>query len=545
MEEEILEKAKKKMVLDHLVIQRMDTTGRTVLNKGALGPQNASVVPFNVDELNAILRFGAEELFSKDEDEDDSELQVDIDDILRMAETRNTEDLRNSTTDELLSQFKVVSFDNLEDEELEGREHHHPLVDKGKFWDKIIPESERKKIEEEELHQQLLVLNPPPRSRKNVVKAGTESNPGRGTPRKRRYESNEDESESDSVKQSRKRGRPRAYSKEQLEGFTGAELRLLVKSIKKFPRPREHLDAIAADAKLHEKPKAQLSSLVDLVLTTCAQTMAAYNEDATKDSVDQVHKSLPTFKLSKMTVNAKSLLQAINELEPLAIWMDCGGGKVFPDGMHVKDSNFDCNWTVDDDVSLLRGVFEHGIGGWETIKLDPQYKLEKILPENVDAKPQAKHLQIRVDYLLRGLLRHAAKLLKRKHGKKSSGRLTKVKDVEAGTSILVVEKSEKAAAAGTQGVAATETAATTEAVTSTTCSSVRKKSKKKRSSEKQGGETKSTMAQHFTTHETQDISNLEPELPPEIFAQVCLHLSLLLSILWSISACIFIIIIID
>ena len=32
VEEDIIEKAKKKMVLDHLVIQRMDTTGRTVLS---------------------------------------------------------------------------------------------------------------------------------------------------------------------------------------------------------------------------------------------------------------------------------------------------------------------------------------------------------------------------------------------------------------------------------------------------------------------------------------------------------------------------------
>lgn len=35
MEEEIIERAKKKMVLDHLVIQRMDTTGRTVLDNNS------------------------------------------------------------------------------------------------------------------------------------------------------------------------------------------------------------------------------------------------------------------------------------------------------------------------------------------------------------------------------------------------------------------------------------------------------------------------------------------------------------------------------
>lgn len=35
VEEEIIERAKKKMVLDHLVIQRMDTTGRTVLDNSS------------------------------------------------------------------------------------------------------------------------------------------------------------------------------------------------------------------------------------------------------------------------------------------------------------------------------------------------------------------------------------------------------------------------------------------------------------------------------------------------------------------------------
>ena len=60
MEEDILERAKQKMVLDHLVIQRMDTSGRTVLDPR--GPA-AGAKLFGKDELAAILRFGAEELF--------------------------------------------------------------------------------------------------------------------------------------------------------------------------------------------------------------------------------------------------------------------------------------------------------------------------------------------------------------------------------------------------------------------------------------------------------------------------------------------------
>lgn len=66
VEEDILERAKKKMVLDHLVIQRMDTSGRMVLDAGDKGgPAGGATAKkmFGKDELAAILRFGAEELF--------------------------------------------------------------------------------------------------------------------------------------------------------------------------------------------------------------------------------------------------------------------------------------------------------------------------------------------------------------------------------------------------------------------------------------------------------------------------------------------------
>lgn len=67
VEENIVERAKQKMVLDHLVIQRMDTTGRTVLDKKS----TSSTTPFNKEELSAILKFGTEELFKDEEDGDE------------------------------------------------------------------------------------------------------------------------------------------------------------------------------------------------------------------------------------------------------------------------------------------------------------------------------------------------------------------------------------------------------------------------------------------------------------------------------------------
>lgn len=89
VEEDIIERAKKKMVLDHLVIQRMDTTGRTVLDKKSGSNNN----PFNKDELSAILKFGAEELF-KDEENADEEPTVSLQNNYTVSKTwrnNNTE----------------------------------------------------------------------------------------------------------------------------------------------------------------------------------------------------------------------------------------------------------------------------------------------------------------------------------------------------------------------------------------------------------------------------------------------------------------------
>ena len=61
VEEDILNRAKQKMVLDHLVIQRMDTSGRTIL--GPRAATDGAKQLFGKDELASILKFGAEELF--------------------------------------------------------------------------------------------------------------------------------------------------------------------------------------------------------------------------------------------------------------------------------------------------------------------------------------------------------------------------------------------------------------------------------------------------------------------------------------------------
>lgn len=44
--------------------------------------------------------------------------------------------------------------------------------------------------------------------------------------------------------------------------------------------------------------------------------------------------------------------------------------------MKVKDvKDWDVNWTIEDDSKLLAGIYEYGVGSWESIKMDPSYSL--------------------------------------------------------------------------------------------------------------------------------------------------------------------------
>ncbi|EPY85566.1 chromodomain-helicase-DNA-binding protein 2 isoform 1 [Camelus ferus] len=510
VEEEIIERAKKKMVLDHLVIQRMDTTGRTVLENNS-GRSNSN--PFNKEELTAILKFGAEDLFKELEGEESEpqkfgtldvkgvkqsvrdsgvleKREMDIDEILRLAETRENE-VSTSATDELLSQFKsckyvvstdsavlpvrvtsearpaqsqrleeksvtraenelsvgwvenwvVANFATMEDEEeLEERPH--------KDWDEIIPEEQRKKVEEEERQKELEEIYMLPRIRSSTKKAQTNDSDSDTESKRQAQRSSASESEtddSDDDKKPKRRGRPRSVRKDLVEGFTDAEIRRFIKAYKKFGLPLERLECIARDAELVDKSVADLKRLGELIHNSCVSAMQEYEEQLKENASEGKgpgKKRGPTIKISGVQVNVKSIIQHEEEFEMLhkSIPVDPEEKKKYCLTCRVKAAHFDVEWGVEDDSRLLLGIYEHGYGNWELIKTDPELKLtDKILPVETDKKPQGKQLQTRVDYLLK-LLRKSlekegavtggeeAKLKKRKPRVKKENKAPRLKD---------------------------------------------------------------------------------------------------------------------
>lgn len=43
--------------------------------------------------------------------------------------------------------------------------------------------------------------------------------------------------------------------------------------------------------------------------------------------------------------------------------------------LKVKAVHWDCEWEVEEDSNLLKGIYEYGLGSWEAIKMDPDLQL--------------------------------------------------------------------------------------------------------------------------------------------------------------------------
>merc|ERR1719330_1111446 len=344
VEEDIIERAKKKMVLDHLVIQRMDTSGRTVLKTGTGGDSGSKSQPFSKDELSSILKFGAEELFKEKEDEDTGdEPACDIDEILQRAETREEEQTEDD--DDLMSAFKVASFAVDEDAAVESAKGTKSGGIQ-KLWDEIIPTNIREELEEEERQKELAELYLGPRQRKTVL------------------------------------GGKKKKKDEKIKGFTDAEIRRFIKSYKKFPMPLTRMDDIGEDAELTDKPVSDLVDLGRLLRQKCMEALEEQETDATK--------KVDNFKLGKVSVNPKTLIENESLLRPL--------GKMMPQKteqrknwrleIHLKDAHYDVAWGNEEDSKLLIGIYCYGLGSWEQIKSD-------------------RSLDVRAAYLLRCLKKKA------------------------------------------------------------------------------------------------------------------------------------------
>ncbi|OIW16296.1 hypothetical protein TanjilG_19012 [Lupinus angustifolius] len=381
VEEDILERAKKKMVLDHLVIQKLNAEGRLEKKEAKKGGSY-----FDKNELSAILRFGAEELFKEERNDEESKkrlLSMDIDEILERAEKVEEKEAEGEDGHELLSAFKVANFRNDEDD--------------GSFWSRMIKADDVFQAEEALA----------PRSARNIKSYAEANEFERSNKRKKK------EPEPPERVQKRRKAEYSGPAVPMIEGAS-AQVRnwsygnLSKRDALKFSRAvmkygnKSQINLIAAEVggAVGSAPTEAQTELFNALIDSCTEAVELGSQDL---------KGGPLLDFFGVPVKANDLLTRVQELQLLAKRISRYEDPIaqFRVLSYLKPSNWSkgCGWNQIDDARLLLGVHYHGFSNWERIRLDDRLGLtKKIAPVELQHHetflPRAPNLRDRANALL-------------------------------------------------------------------------------------------------------------------------------------------------
>ncbi|KAI9634188.1 putative Chromodomain helicase [Dioszegia hungarica] len=393
IEEDILERAKRKMILEYAIINQIDTTGSHINGNGAAKEKNGD---FSKDELSAILKFGAQNMFKTDESAQGKKLdEMDLDEILTKADAFDTEAATGGTS--LGGEGFLASFADIQDVK------HDELA-----WDDIIPEDERAKVEEETPEAGLAPTRKRASRPSTTYDDGTESQPGSPPAKKRANVA------------------PRKSVTERTLELKERDLRVLIRGIQKWGDIRQRYDPIVKDSKLEGKNRVMMIQTCEDIISEAEAQVAKHKAHVRdlQERGDPLSSSLRqkavlfTYK-NVAGINAETITSRYYELKAVIEHFkrvgDIENYRIPVDSLKPT-TNWSVDWTAEDDAHLLIGIWRHGFASWELMHVDPSLELaEKIFvdePKGVKPEPGAPkpptpgpiHLVRRGDYLC-GLIR--------------------------------------------------------------------------------------------------------------------------------------------
>lgn len=361
VEEEVLERARRKMILEYAIIS-LGITDKSSQSKKS--EPTAS-------ELSQILKFGAGNMFNKTNNQKKLE-DMNLDDVLNHAEDHvTTPDLGESHLggEEFLKQFEVTDY--------------KPDVN----WDDIIPADELQKIKEEEkqrqddefLQEQISMFQ-----RKRIAQRKT---PG--------FE--EDQDDDEDTKNGKKKNTSAKKSKKDLNGnmdsgsLVEREIRALYKAILRFGDVSVMWDKLFSDGTLsNRKPeliKQTYEDFIQIARDTVkkeTERRAAAIEQERKEieaGEGKVNNYLLKRKEKKAilfdyhgvkSLNADLILQRPNDMQVIREKVPEKNLLDYRVPHKLKPvSGWSCEWTYLEDARLLVGVRKHGYGAWQLIRDDP------------------------------------------------------------------------------------------------------------------------------------------------------------------------------
>ncbi|KAF8628912.1 hypothetical protein AX15_003691 [Amanita polypyramis BW_CC] len=419
MEEDVLERAKKKMVLEYAIINQMDTSQAHL---GSKAPPKDTHKPDNLskDELHAVLKYGAQKMFDKDDSQQSKKLdEMDLDDVLKTAEAHETIEGGDGGTslggEGFLAQFAAVSD-----------------VKNDMSWEDIIPLEERQKFDAED------------DQRKAEELAAQELRDRKRTVAQVSYEGMDVDQPvaSSAPKKPKIPSATRKTASQKAMELKERDVRVLIRSLQRWGDIRQRYDIIVKESKLQDKNRTMLLSVSEEIIDLCRQAVKE-NEDrkatiasggGTLTSAQKSKAVLVTYR-GVSSINAETvvsryrdlrlLYSILSEVEDPYKWS-------IPVENIRPTLNWSGRWGHHEDSMLLVGAFLHGFGNWETMARDLKLGLDGkfFLEEGKKGEesgsrpiPNAIHLVRRGDFLLNLLYEHEEKLRSLETSLRSRGQL--------------------------------------------------------------------------------------------------------------------------
>jgi len=404
VEEEVLERARNKLMLEFITIQRgvTDKDAKDLTERMAKAGHSVSE-PDSSDDINRILKRRGQKMFEQSGNQKKLE-EIDIDAVLENAEEHKTE------------QPEGLAADGGEDF-LKSFEYTDVKIDLE--WDEIIPKDQLEKLQAEELKKE----------EDKYLASMIEQN----APRKRKAPQNDEREQRAAKKRARDLAAVDAADEDDEDPGPDAdpkrplsekEIRNLIKAHEKFGSIEERGDELIGEAKLVGRDvdllKATLKEILDI------SEKALKEEDDRLAAIERNHNRTITKKDKKAILfdyhgvkrlNAETLIERPIEMrmlkevtEALPDW------RSFRVPEAAKAANYTADWGAREDGMLCVGIAKHGYGSWVAIRDDPDLGMgDKFYLEEhrVDQKeernkaddknvrsPGAVHLVRRSNYLL-------------------------------------------------------------------------------------------------------------------------------------------------
>ncbi|KAI0408930.1 P-loop containing nucleoside triphosphate hydrolase protein [Xylaria palmicola] len=413
IEEEVLERARNKLLLEYLAIQAGVTDDGKAFKEEFRQKGLRLDEAKSADDIQWVLKMRSQKMFEQSGNQQRLE-QLDIDSILENAEVTKTK-----VDDKMNLSTGGIDWDNF------MQYTDVKVNDLNLDWDDIIPAEELAAIKLEEEKRKAddylareLEASAPRRAALKSSRANGDSERADRIAKKR---------EREQLKQERLEEQ-RALLSDPRRPLNEKEKRNLIRAFMRYGYMEDRPDELLRDARLSDRDRDFVHRVLD-ELVSAAREAVERNNDEIRAQERQANKKMTKKDIKAVMfdfgevkkINAETILERPPQLRLLRkIIKEQSDFRSFCLPEATKTAHYSCEWGAREDGMLLAGIDRYGFGAWTQIREDrelgmqdkfflEEHRIEKKQErENADTKgakaPGAVHLVRRAEYLLSVLM---------------------------------------------------------------------------------------------------------------------------------------------